>query len=381
VQGPPSYKAASSPIANVIPKAMVSTPTATQALASRAPTYTPQQYTPGIASYGIGAATQVSANPLSGIPTQYLPNLTTAPLAAGVDFSAMGGSAPQARAVSIMPYAQAAMDMLDYAGQERVAAAREGEIARGMGRSGVALGVEDRVNYETDLAKAAEYADYSARQGEIDTQISIANQQAKSAFQQLQEQSRQYAAALQQERSLADQQAKIEMAGLQTQWASVLADISFQREELNANLRQTQEQMMRAANEFDRSLEAENFFSQQQVNFNYAGLNEQARATNLSSDYNWASLAQQSEAAQNDYAYNMANLAAQTGQAGTDWTDIVNNANDAFYKADAAGYDPYASTQAQLDVIAPGWRENPDMVKLYTDSSPSAQNPFNFSYL
>ena len=363
VQGPPSWRAADSPTMTTVAR-NATAPTATQALASRAPTYTANTYTPGISSYAIGNAPQVSTNPLNNVPTQFIPSFET-PLAAVTEFAGMGGSAPQAARVNIMGHAQAAMDMLDYAGQERVAAARESEIARGMGRSGVALGVEDRVNYETDLAKAAEYAEYSARQAEIDTQISMANVQAQTSFQQLQEQSRQYAAALQQERALANQQAQIEMSGLQTQWASQLADIAYQREALNANMKQTQEQMLRSANEFDRSLEAENFFRNEQNRLGFSTLSEDARQANMGNDYNYANLAAQTRQWEQENQLAQQNLMAQTQQAGTDWMDVTNNSVDYFQNA-ASESDPYADTRAYLNAVSPGWESNEALSQLWT---------------
>lgn len=334
-----------------------------------------------IGSYNVGAAPQISNNPLSNVPGQYIPDFNAMAkqnVIPGVEFNAISGGAPMAGSADIMQYATGAFGMLDDAGAGRVAAARESEIARGMGRSGVAMGVENRVMFETELAKQAAYAEYATKQAELDQQVNLANQNAQLAWTQLQDASNQFKAQLAQERNLAQAEQRIQMAGLQTQWASKLADISFQREELNATMQQTQQQMLRSANEFDRNLSMSSYYENERATLGRMGLTEQARGANLDYDLGTAGLAV--EARRNDALTQQgwADLALQGQQVNAasqpNWAEMANDGNQYFANYSEVGNE-YGNTQLYLDAAYPGWRDNPALVQLFTQSV--NQNPSN----
>lgn len=227
-------------------------------------------------------APQVSADPLAGVAARFLPTFQT-PLVERPTYQAMSAeNAPQAaQQDSIMQGADTAMALLDYYGGERRDAAREQAVARGMGRTGVGLALEDRVQLETDLHKADVFQGYVRAQAELNQEVEIANAQLQLSWQELSETTRRFQAQLDQDAQLANQQAHIQMSGQQSQFALGLADLSARREAINAEMRQTQQQMLRSASEFDRTFAWNKQLDQLGANLQVAAYNEGIRQFNV----------------------------------------------------------------------------------------------------
>lgn len=230
--------------------------------------------------------------------------------------------------------ADAAAALLREAGADRVAAARESEIARGMGRSGVALGVEQVVGRQNamDVAAAIENArNESARlQLEADvasagnaTNIETANQGAFADWADMIMRGGQFNAQLGSEYDFANQNAAINRENNTLDWSKFLGDLGFRVSDANSK----------------NALTA-------------SGLNEQARGTNL----DWAArLAQEARLASE---FNRT-LPATYASAGLDRSGSPLGGAD--------GLTAYQQAQLAQDESARSAARNGEIAKLVND--------------
>lgn len=122
-----------------------------------------------IAAQGPRATTDLAAPTIMGAPSNpaYAPQGSTA-MGAGI-----GEIAQQDWGMNAAAQAQIALLMASQ--QQNVQAARESEVSRGMGRSGIALGVEANVNRLGALDAQNAMAQSAAEQGRLNQEVAIAS--------------------------------------------------------------------------------------------------------------------------------------------------------------------------------------------------------------
>ena len=157
-----------------------------------------------------------------------------------------------------------------YGQEARLQAAREQQVARGMGRSGAAILSEDAVIRDTQIqiqqaaaTAAVEQArlNASAEQAyaSLQTERELSNQRAYEAWNVLTEQAQQFKASQEMEAALANQAAEIEMRGMGMQYAGILSQLETERVLANQQTQQSYAQMQMTANlaERENQLQAE----------------------------------------------------------------------------------------------------------------------------
>ena len=183
-------------------------------------------------------------------------------------------------------------EQLRYGQGDRIEAAREAQVARGMGRSGEAILSEDAVRRETELEIASQAASAAVQQatleqdtmkayGNLKTSRDLANQAAHGAWQELLEQGRQFQATLEHERQIANQQAQIQQSGQALQYAGLLSQLETERVLANQTTTRLYEEMRLNESQFTRASNLQLEIERAANQLGYAQLGEQARATDL----------------------------------------------------------------------------------------------------
>lgn len=174
----------------------------------------------------------------------------------------------------------------------RIDAAREAQVARGMGRSGQAILSEDAVRRETELEIATQAASAAVQQATLEqdtmkayaslkTSRDLANQTAMGAWQTLLDNANQFKATLEYERQVANQQAQLEQSGQALQYAGILSQLETERTLANQQTTYLYEEMRMAESQFTRAQNLQLQIEQQANQLGYAQLAETTRANNL----------------------------------------------------------------------------------------------------
>lgn len=230
------------------------------------PTPTARQWAP----YNVGAAPQVATTPwdasggafqnfISGAAT---PRVAAPNYDAGVNGPMLidpnGISIDRDQDYNLGQWVDAISAQAMYGQDARLNAAREQQVARGMGRSGAAILSEDAVIRDTQIqiqqaaaTAAVEQArlNASAEQAyaSLQTERDLSNQRAYEAWNMLTEQAQQFKASQEMEASLANQAAEIEMRGMGMQYAGILSQLETERVLANQQTQQSYAQMQMTA--------------------------------------------------------------------------------------------------------------------------------------
>jgi len=237
-------------------------------------------------------------------------------------------------------WVQSMTDSLEYGQEERLQAAREAQVARGMGRSGEAILSEDQVIRETNLSIQQAQAEAAVQQSSLEqdsmkayadlkTQRDLSNQRATEAWQALQEQAAEYQANLDMQTQLANQQSQLDQASMGLEYSAAMSELETQRAIANQTTTRLYEEMKSNYNLSLKELDIDSQIQAAQIKLGYY-------------------------TADQDYSYSMSSLNAQypdaSAASGTDWYDITDTA----YSARAADGQTASSTYAYLAAAYPG---------------------------
>ena len=248
------------------------------AATAQTPAPTARQWAP----YNVGAAPQVATTPWDasgGAFQNYISGAATPRVAApNYDATVNGPMLIDPNGISIDvdqdynlgQWVDAISAQAMFGQEARLTAAREQQVARGMGRSGAAILSEDAVIRDTQIqiqqaaaTAAVEQArlNASAEQAyaSLQTERDLSNQRAYEAWNVLTEQAQQFKASQEMEASLANQAAEIEMRGMGMQYAGILSQLETERVLANQQTQQSYAQMRMTASlaERENQLQAE----------------------------------------------------------------------------------------------------------------------------
>lgn len=189
-------------------------------------------------------------------------------------------------------WVDAISQQLRYGQGARIDAAREQQVARGMGRSGPAILSEDAVRRETELEIATQAASAAVQQATLEqdsmkayaqlkTSRDLANQTTTSAWAEFIDKGQQFKATLEHERHLANQQAQIQQSGNALQYAGILSSLETERVLANQETTRLFEEMRMTESQFTRSQNLQAWIETQAQNLGFAQLAETSRANDL----------------------------------------------------------------------------------------------------
>lgn len=273
---------------------------------AKATLWDPPALTSNVADYSFGATPQLSTRPWDPLAGSPLAN-AQAPQVAPVQFNRPTGGAytidPNDVGLDLdadyglEAWAQAIADQLRYGQTERLDAAREQQVARGMGRSGEAILAEDEVRRQTDLAIAQAQAEASVEQARLTqdthkayatlkTEREMSNQRAVATWQQLISDAEQFASNLEMTRRLANQEAQIQWSGQQREYAGLLTQLETQRAMANQKAQTAYERMRMEYNSFLKELDLNRQINEAEIGLGYARLGEEGRQFDTTLNYN-----------------------------------------------------------------------------------------------
>ncbi len=212
--------------------------------------------------YHVGGAPQMNTN-AAGYGS--MPNFRAPQIASIPNYDPVSGSAMMLDyglgnvAGNFRVNADAAVNRIGEVGGQRVSAAAEDQISRGMGRSGNAILAEDAVRRQVGIDQASaleeaanQTAGYNLQAGIASagnrTNLGMANQRADIDFKTLQDEGARFKANMDLSRQLANQEATIKALGLETQFKGQLADIQARKAIANQDA-MTAYENIRAGNE------------------------------------------------------------------------------------------------------------------------------------
>lgn len=200
-------------------------------------------------------------------------------------------------------------------GQEaRIEAAREQQVARGMGRSGAAILSEDAVIRDTQIqiqqaaaTAAVEQArlNASAEQAyaQLQTERELSNQRAYEAWNVLTEQAQQFKASQEMEAALANQAAEIEMRGMGMQYAGILSQLETERVLANQQTQQSYAQMQMTANLAERENQLQAEISRAELEVQNRSITMQYGASGAQGQADWAAVQNMAQSLMESGAY------------------------------------------------------------------------------